>query len=247
MDDLIKLFKRRTGYDPDLDNPQTYCEKVTWDKINRRDLRKVTYSDKAWSRKHIKGKSEALPIPEPSDYPIVVKPNNYSGRVKIAKNKTELDSAIRNFKALPGNYGKEKLEWWYGEIEPKIVLEQYLPEFIELKFFCYDGKARYIYHKEGKESKTFFDIQGNNMGVDGIIYGDLMSKKHIKEIPECVDLERMRIASETLSEDWPQIRVDFLWVDGTIYFTEYTFAHWSGMVQWQPKDFDYKLGEYWQL
>ena len=247
MDDLIKLFKRRTGYDPDLDNPKTYCEKVTWDKINRRDDRKVTYSDKFWSREFIKGKSEALPMPEPDGYPIVVKPNNYSGRVRIANNEKELKQAEKGFSNLPRTYGKEKHEWWYSEIEPKLVYEAYLREFTELKFFCYDGVARYIRYRVGKKSRTFFDIKGNNLHVDEFMYGKNQSPQHEESIPEFVDLQRMKTAAEKLSTGFDQVRVDLLWSDNKIYFTEFTFAHASGMVQWLPKEHDYRLGEYWKL
>ena len=50
-----------------------------------------------------------------------------------------------------------------------------------------------------------------------------------------------------LSEGIPQVRVDLYNIDGAIYFGELTFFHWSGMVPFEPREWDYKFGDYIKL
>ena len=63
--------------------------------------------------------------------------------------------------------------------------------------------------------------------------------------PKNFDL--MKIISEKLSLNLPQIRVDLYEINGNIYFGELTLFHHSGMVQFDPPTWDYQLGELLKL
>ena len=49
--------------------------------------------------------------------------------------------------------------------------------------------------------------------------------------------------AEKLSQGIPHLRVDFYNINGQIYFGELTFFHWSGLVPFDPPEWDLKLGE----
>ena len=56
----------------------------------------------------------------------------------------------------------------------------------------------------------------------------------------------MFIASERGRRD-TETRFDFYELDGKVYFGEYTFYHWGGMVPFEPESFDLELGSYVKL
>ena len=62
-----------------------------------------------------------------------------------------------------------------------------------------------------------------------------------------VNFEKMKELAGVLSKGVPQLRVDFYEVNVKIYFGELTFFHWSGMVPFEPEEWDYKFGQWIQL
>lgn len=59
--------------------------------------------------------------------------------------------------------------------------------------------------------------------------------------------KQMKMLAEKLSQNIPHLRVDFYEVNGKVYFGELTFTHWSGFVPFEPKEWDYKFGEWLRL
>ena len=57
----------------------------------------------------------------------------------------------------------------------------------------------------------------------------------------------MIILAEKLSRDIPFLRVDFYNLNNKIYFGELTFFPASGLGEIEPKEWDYKLGEWLTL
>ena len=56
-------------------------------------------------------------------------------------------------------------------------------------------------------------------------------------------LDEMKNIAEKLSRDFPFVRVDLYCINKKITFGELTFYPWGGYVQYNPDEFDYKLGE----
>ena len=54
----------------------------------------------------------------------------------------------------------------------------------------------------------------------------------------------MKRLAGVLSKGIRQVRVDFYEINGRVYFGELTFSHWSGMVPFDPEEWDYKMGEW---
>ena len=62
-------------------------------------------------------------------------------------------------------------------------------------------------------------------------------------IKKPINFELMKSLSEKLSKNIPFIRVDFYEYKRKVYFGELTFFPSSGFADFEPKDWDYKLGE----
>ena len=61
------------------------------------------------------------------------------------------------------------------------------------------------------------------------------------------NFEEMIEIAEKLSKGIPHVRVDLYNIKGKIYFGELTFFHWSGLVPYEPVEWDYKFGGYLTL
>ena len=59
--------------------------------------------------------------------------------------------------------------------------------------------------------------------------------------------EKMIKLAEKLSNNIPQVRIDFYEINGKVYFGEITFYHWSGFTPFVLEEWDLKLGEFIKL
>ena len=57
----------------------------------------------------------------------------------------------------------------------------------------------------------------------------------------------MKLIAEKLSAGIPHVRVDLYDINGKIYFGELTFFSGSGNIPFEPDEWDYKIGEWFQL
>ena len=120
-------------------------------------------------------------------------------------------------------------------------------ELRDYKFFVFNGVAKALFiaserQKEDEETKfDFFDMDYNHLSVrNGHPNAAIPPEK-----PETFD--KMRELAEKLSVGIPHLRVDFYEVDGKIYFGELTFSHWSGMMPFEPAEWDKTFGDWIEL
>lgn len=255
--------------DLDLDNPVTYNEKLQWLKLHDRKPIYISMVDKFEVKKYVAeliGEKYIIPTlglwdtfdkidfsSLPSQF--VLKCTHDSGSVIICKNKENFDYKTIKKKintSLRRNFYYVGREWPYKNIKPRIIAEEYIEdskhkELKDYKFFCFNGvvKAMFIAsdrQKEGEETKfDFFDANFNHLNIkQGHPNSTVLPDKPEK-------LDEMKRMAETLSKNMPHVRVDFYEVNGKVYFGEYTFYHFSGMVPFEPEEWDYKLGEWIKL
>ncbi|OQD44533.1 hypothetical protein BUL40_01455 [Croceivirga radicis] len=266
-------FKRRMGYELNLDNPQTLNEKIQWLKLyDRTDLHTIC-ADKIEVRNYVEqkiGKEHLIPmllvtenvedityetLPES---PFIIKTNHDSGSYKIIKDKNEVKNwkVLRQFfaKKLKTNFYYSSKEWQYKHIPPKILVERLLqskdgeiPK--DYKVHCFGGKPKYIQldFDRGTEhhSRNWYDENWDKANFHWAI--KLKSGKETLpnkfNVPKPPTLEKILKFAEILSEPFAYARVDFYSVEGKVYFGEITFHHDSGFRPIVPKEWDYKLGE----
>lgn len=140
---LEKIFKASMGYSLNLENPQTFNEKLQWLKLYDRKPEYTMMVDKYKVREYIKEKlGEEYLIPllgvwdkaEDIDFDklpnqFVLKCTHDSGGLCICRDKNTFD--VKQCKdyldnRLTHNYYKLWREWPYKNVVPKIIAEQYI-------------------------------------------------------------------------------------------------------------------------
>ena len=269
-DDLyIKMiFHSRVGYYPNLNNPRTYNEKLQWLKLNYKRDDYAMMVDKVTAKEYVasiigeKYIIKTLGVWDnvndidwdslPNQF--VIKVTSDSGGIVVCKDKTALDIDLAITKLQKGwgkNYYMYNKEYPYRDLRPQIIAEEYIEdesgfELKDYKFFCFDGTPKYLFvasdrQKSNEETKfDFFDLEWNHLPV---INGHPNSSVELKKP---VNFDEMIQVATRLSQGIPHVRVD-LYNNGNIYFGELTFFHWSGMIAYQPEEWDYKFGEYINL
>ena len=155
-------------------------------------------------------------------------------------------------KSLNRNYYHMHREWPYKNVKPRIIAEQYMEdesgyELKDYKWFCFDGvpKALFIAMDRGVEDvETKFDFYDENFKHLPFTNGHPNSPN---PAPKPSSFEKMKELASKLSKGHPHLRVDFYDINGHIYFGELTFYHWSGMVPFEPKVWDYIFGSWIKL
>lgn len=262
------LYKYHLKRKLDLDNPKTYNEKLQWLKLyDRKDIY-TKMVDKCEVKDYVKkriGKNYLIKTlgvwnnfddidfdKLPNSF--VLKCTHDSGGLVIVQNKKNFDKNEARKKinhCLKRNYYLNLREWPYKNVKPRIIAEEYMVdesgyELKDYKFFCFNGtcKAMFIATDRNAKTETCFDFYDTNFNHLPFTNGHPNSDKKINK-PE--NFDKMIELAEILSKDIPQCRVDFYNINGKIYFGEITFFHWSGLVPFEPEEWDYKFGSWINL
>lgn len=266
---LKKLFKLRMGSELNLDNPQTFSEKLQWLKLYNRKPEYTQMVDKVGAKEYVAsiiGEEYIIPTlgvwdrVEDIDWDslpdqFVLKCTHDSGGIVICKDKSKLDinSAKAKLKrGLKRKYYSQNREWPYKDVKPRIIGEEYMVdesgyELKDYKWFCFNGEPKALFIAtdrgvEGEETKfDFFDAEFNHLPFTN---GHPNANR---EIVKPKSFERMKELAAKLSAGQPHLRVDFYDIDGKIYFGELTFYHWSGTVPFEPEEWDYTFGSWIKL
>lgn len=259
----------RMGKLLNLNNPQTFNEKLQWLKLYGRRPIDTVLSDKYAVKEYISkviGSEYVIPLIgvwdrfEDIDFnslpdQFVMKCTHNSGGIVVCKNKVMLDlekakTVLTN--ALSHNFYVRSREKAYRDIPPRIIAEEYMEdsktkELRDYKFFCFDGVPKILFvaserQKEGEETKfDFFDMDYKHLPfTNGHPNADVLPERPLK-------FDEMKRLAAKLSKGIPHVRVDFYEVDGKVYFGEMTYSHWGGTMPFDPEEWDYTLGSYIKL
>ena len=266
---LKLLFSARAKYKLNLKNPQTFNEKLQWLKLYDRKPIYTTMVDKYAVKKYVAdiiGEEYIIPTfgvwDKFDDIDFDKLPNQFvlkcthdSGGLVIVKDKTELNKKFAKKKienCLKRDYYIYNREWPYKNVPRKIIAEQYMEdtetqELRDYKFFCFNGevKALFIASDRGNpKEETKFDFYDENFNHLPFTNGH---PNATKEIVKPKSFEKMKELASILSKGIPHLRVDFYEIDGRIYFGELTFCHWSGLMPFNPEEWDYTFGNWLKL
>ena len=263
-----KFFKKKTGYELNLDNPQTFSEKMNWYKLNGRNPLMAKCADKVAVRDYIKEKGYGDMLNEiygvydkvseididalPDKFVLKAAHGSHMNVIVTDKNKVNW----RQQKMLMSTWLKQDIywpgrEWVYKDLPRRIVAEKYLEdnsgELKDYKFFCFNGKPCYLQYDVGRYNgnhyRNYYDMDWNFINVRD----DTQSNSEIPlEIDE-IELLKMKEISKDLSNPFQMVRVDFYFCNNRIYFGELTFFHNGGIGYFNPAEFDCVLGEKWIL
>lgn len=255
-------YRLITGKKLDFDHLVSYNEKLQWLKLYDRKPVYTTMVDKLAVKKYVSdkiGEEYVIPLlgiwdkPEDIDYDtlpnkFVLKATHGGGGldVVICKDKSKLDKDAVNKKlnhSLRTDYWRMR-EWPYKDVPRKIIAEEYLEDasgdLIDYKVMCFGGKPELIQVHRNRfthQTQDVYDTHWNKVKISqaGYPYTE-------DQIDKPVLLDEMLSLSEKLSQDIPQIRVDWYIVNDKLYFGELTFFDSAGFATWEPEEWEKRLG-----
>lgn len=248
-----------------LDNPVTYNEKLQWLKLYNRHKEYTDMVDKYKVYDYVKenvGEEYLIPLlgvwDKPEEIPweqlpqqFVLKCTHDSGGIVIIKDRDSVDRekiCKKLHKVLKTNYFYGDREWPYKDVKPRIIAQTYMTdesnvELKDYKFFCFSGKPIYMFVAKGRQEGAenvkfnFYDMDFNKLPLkNGHENFDAPMEKPLA-------WEEMKKVAGRLSAGIPHVRVDLYDINGRVYFGEMTFFHWSGMVPFEPEEWDRKFGD----
>ena len=266
---LKVAFRDQMGYPLDLKNPRTFSEKLQWLKLYNRDPRYTVMVDKVKAKEYVAtiiGEEYIIPTlgvwEDPNDIDFgqlpdrfVLKCNHNSGLgMYICKDKSMLDvEKVREelCKGLRQDYFINNREWPYKNVPRRTFAEAYMEdeygELRDYKWFCFNGKVKALFiatdRSKGDHATRFdfFDENFNHLPfTNGHPNADIMPDK-----PKMFD--KMKELAAKLSMGIPHVRIDFYEVGDKVYFGEMTFFHWSGLMPYDPKEWDEIFGSWINL
>lgn len=254
------------GYDLNLEDPKTYCEKLQWLKLYNRNPRYTTMVDKYEVKRYVSdlvGDEHVIPLLGVYDSydeidfdklpdQFILKCTHNSGGFAVCKNKADFDITAEKKKfdkMLKENYYWKTREWPYKNVRPRIIAEKYIdslgnPDSIEYKVTCFDGKVGFITICQGPAHVEFWKRTNDHFTPEFEWLPWWVNYEHAKVRPEKPEQwDKLIELAEKLSKGMPVIRVDFYVIDGEVYFGEFTFYTWGGFMHFHPKEWDRKLGD----
>ena len=185
----------------------------------------------------------------------VLKVNWSSGYNIIVKDKSKLNipatrATLKKWMKPDRNSYYQYFNWGFKHAKPVVYAEEYLEQIdgqvYDYKFFTFNGevKALFIATDRSSDSVTFdfFDRDFNYMPFT---YGHTRHANPLPPKPRNYD--KMVELAEKLAKPFPFVRVDFYEVGDKIYLGEMTFYSGGGLLPFEPVEWDYKFGEWFQL
>ena len=256
------IYKQRFHRELDLQNPQSFNEKLNWLKLYDRNPLYTQLADKYRVKQIVADKiGTKYVVPnygvwkrfddidfESLPNQFVLKATGDSSGVIICKDKSTFDkrkAKKRLNHSMHTNYFYRTREWPYKNIKPQIIADMLLDEgtgheLRDYKFWCFNGEPKVMYftNKGAHITENFYDMDFNP--VLDIDHGFPRVQPEFEK-PICFD-EMKNLASK-LSQGIPFVRVDFFFVGGKVYFGEFTFYDWAGLFPFKNYEMDLRIGE----
>ena len=262
-DEVMEMYREGIGKEMNYDNPQTYNEKISWEKLNIHDPMRTKCADKYLVRDYVKEKVGEEHLTKlygvwddaneidfsllPNSF--VLKTNHGGGCNIVVKDKKDLnikEAVVQLNKWKEINFFYLALEWQYKNIPPKIICEEYLEgiadDVYDYQFYCFHGEPKYIWcingsHKENCKASFY----NENWEMLPFAYG--YPKDEIKA-PRPPHLKEMLNISKILCEPFSHVRVDMYDLpDGRVLVGEMTFTTWAGRHPFYPDEWDAVWGK----
>lgn len=252
------LFVIKLKYWPRFKNPRSFNEKINYIKLYSNYKLREVVTDRITVRKYVasrntecnlinllwEGENFSYDVYDKLPSKFVIKANHGSGMIKIVnKESSGYDNVISEISEwLKFDYGKLTRQWVYSNIEKKYIVEEFIEcehnDLPDYKFFCINGIVelvqvdldRFHDHKRNLYTREFerLDVK--------LFYKKGYDIKKPKLFEKGVEI------AERLSEDFDFIRVDLYILEDKIYFGEMTNTPGNGFESFDPRSFDFELG-----
>jgi hypothetical protein len=243
-------YKAAFGRNANWENPTDLIEKIQWLQLYSDTTQWTICADKYLVREYVKSKGCEHLLNElyaswetAEDFEIkklphsfVLKANHSCGQVIIVKDKSTLDMGlIRKNLAnwLKTTYGFTTAQFHYTRIKPRILAERLLinhndidNSLVDYKVWCFHGLPECIlvvYNRTKNDySLSLYDLEWNN--ISECAFNPANRHYSGVNIPKPESLDQMLLAATKLSQNFPQVRVDFYDIKGKAVFGEMTFT-----------------------
>ena len=116
-------------------------------------------------------------------------------------------------------------------------------ELKDYKFFCFDGKPELLFvacDRANPQEETKFNFY--DMNFNFLPFKNGHPNAPDGRIQKPAAFEEMKQLAGELSKGIKHLRVDLYDINGVVYFGELTFFHWSGLMPFDPPEWDERLG-----
>lgn len=262
---VAQQYQNIFGKSLNLDNPQTWTEKMQWLKLLDVTPLKTRLADKYLVRQWIAEKiGEQYLIPllgvwdnfDEIDFDalpnqFVLKCNHGSGMNIICRDKKDFDFEAAREKLtawLNIDYGTLYFELQYSGIPRKIIAEKFMTDgknldLIDYKFLCFDGKPYYCQYMTNRSFGMlcdYFDLDWNHLDFER---ADHIRNTAIKDFSKPKNFELMKQLATELCKGFSFVRVDFYEVGDKVYFGEMTFTPAAGWIKYNSEGTDAHFGK----
>lgn len=260
---LRRRFTDVTGRELDLDNASTMTEKLFRQMIlidRAKDSTWTPLVDKCLAREFIierVGAEHVVPLywqgKRPADIPFddlplpfVLKANHTSGSVCVVDADSDRDLVRRRARVwLRENYYWFGREYQYYPIDTMLLAEEFLDDGhdggpLDYRFWCFHGEPHYIQvDNHDHDINPYYDTDWN-----------LQEVTHRRgtrpfDLPRPAELSTMLEIARAISAGFEFIRVDLYLVRGQVYVGELTFTPAAGKLDFEPREWDARLGALW--
>ena len=262
---LRRRMRTALGYEPNLQHPRSFNEKIGWRILHDRNPLIPLTIDKIGARDWVSarvGPDILIPLlgtwkrAEDIDWEtlpqrFVLKASHGWSMNLLVHDKRTIDREAAMATAsgwLGRSHYASTDEWGYRDVPPRLLAEEMLldaggciPD--DLKFHVFDGRVRLIgVHNDrfGLHRVTFFDEQLRRLPVtQGCPANPLLQPPPgvAKLIP----------IAEQLGAPFDYVRVDLYLVEGRARFGELTHYDSGGCSAYHPPGYDRLIGDLWQL
>ena len=262
-----RIMREALGYQPSLHRPRSFNERIAWKILNDRNplipltLDKVTV--RPWVAERI-GWQYITPIVgvwnSASEVPwealpqrFVLKANHGSGYNILVPDKALAcrDTILAQAEAwLAENYGERTGEWGYRPIQPRLLVEEFLPSPVggvpeDYKVYVFGGRPHLLQVHLGRFTKQRCELFYDPITLEPIAFG---RHRHA----DWPDYPGPPSAAATLYDlaarlgaGFDAVRVDFYLIDGEPRFGEMTHYSGGASVALGTTDEDRTLGDLW--
>ncbi len=261
-----KRFRRRLGYELNIENPRTFNEKIQYKKIFDRRPILTLIADKYRVRQYVEevvGAKYLVPLygvfddPTEIDFTLlpnafVIKANHGWGWNILVEDKSNLDEKkvrLKLKKWLNQNYYNSGFEWAYKNIKPKVIIEQYLfnngKPANDYKLHCFDGEPKAIHVVIDRARDFYVNYYDTSWNLLPVKRRSRENTPYHYSKPR--HLAKMIEIASALSTGLDYVRVDLYYVNDRIYFGELTNYPGNGFDPFAQYESDVWFGEHWKL
>lgn len=261
---LKLMYFALIGKKLDVDNPESFNEKLQWLKLHDKNPLYTLLVDKISVKKWVKDLigedyvTSTINIwDDVNDIDLESLPNQFvlktshdCGGLSICRDKGsfDLDKAKSKLKKhLKQNYYWGCREWPYKDVVPRVFAEEYLDSgselgLIDYKFYCFNGEPEFLYVSEGLDNHETARISFLTLNWKFAEFKrtDYLNFDQLPKKPD--SFNEMIQLTKKLSNGFAFVRVDFFEYNGKPRFSEMTFHPCGGFMPFDPPEWDQKMG-----